>query len=91
MKGEWGGDCRNVTFILATIVGSKNKSIYLRDFKDADFNITHFANFKFAYFKIEWVNLVNLTKWLISVTNFHFGYLKGTRLKFKLYFCSFCV
>ena len=32
---------------------SKTKSIYLRDFKDVDFNFTRFANFKFAYFEIE--------------------------------------
>ena len=51
MKGE--GDCRTVTFVLATIVGSKNKNIHLRDFKDVDFNFIHFANFKFAYFEIE--------------------------------------
>ena len=51
MKGE--GDCRTVTFALATLVGSKNKNIHLRDFKDVDFNFTHFANFKFAYFEIE--------------------------------------
>ena len=63
MKGE--RDCRTVTFVLATIVGSKIKSIHLRDFKDVDFNFTHFANFKFAYFKIEeifgliWVKLQN--------------------------------
>ena len=63
MKGE--RDCRSVTFVLATIVGSKNKNIHLRDFKDVDFNFTHFANFKFAYFEIEvsfgliWVNLQN--------------------------------
>ena len=47
------------------IVGSKNKSIHLRDFKDVDFNFTYFANFKFAYFEIEvsfrliWVNIQN--------------------------------
>ena len=63
MKGE--GDCRTVSFVLATIVGSKNKNIHLRDFKDVDFNFTHFANFKFAYFEIEesfgliWVKLQN--------------------------------
>ena len=63
MKGE--GDCRTVSFVLATIVGSKNKNIHLWDFKDVDFNFTHFANFKFAYFEIEvsfgliWVNLQN--------------------------------
>ena len=63
MKGE--GDCRTITFVLATIVGSKNRSIHLRDFKDVDFNFTHFANSKFAYFEIEesfvliWVKLQN--------------------------------
>ena len=63
MKGE--GYCRTVTLVLATIVGSKNKNIHLQDFKDADFNFTHFANFEFAYFKIEesfgliWVKLQN--------------------------------
>ena len=46
-------------------MGSKNKSIYLRDLKDVDFNFTHFANFEFAYFEMEvsfgtiWVNLQN--------------------------------
>ena len=60
-----GEDSRSITFGLATIVGSKNKSTYLRDFKDMGFNFTHFANFKFAYFEIEvsfgliWVNLQN--------------------------------
>ena len=34
-------------------MGSKNKSIYLRDFKDVGFNSAHFTNFKFAYFEIE--------------------------------------
>ena len=51
MKGE--GDCRSVTFVLATIVGSKNNYIHLRDFKNVDFNFTHFANFEFVYFEIE--------------------------------------
>ena len=51
MKGE--GDCRTVSFILATIVGSKTKNIHLRDFKDVNFDFTHFANFTFAYFEIE--------------------------------------
>ena len=46
-------------------MGSKSKTIYLRDFKDVDFNFTDFANFKFVYFEIEvsfgliWVNLQN--------------------------------
>ena len=63
MKGE--GDCRTFLLVLATIVGSKNKNIHLRDFKDVDFNFTHFANFKFAYFEIEeclglvWVKFQN--------------------------------
>ena len=59
------GYCRTVKFVLATIMGSKNKNIHLRDFKDVDFNCTDFANFKFAYFEIEksfgliWVKLQN--------------------------------
>ena len=63
MKEE--GDCRSVTFVLPTIVGSIDKNIDLRDFKDVGFNFTHFANFKFAYFEIEesfesiWVKLQN--------------------------------
>ena len=63
MKEEDG--CRTVSFVSATIVGSKNKNIHLRDFKDVDFSFTHFANFKFAYFEIEesfgliWVKLQN--------------------------------
>ena len=61
MKGE--GDCRTVTFVLATVMVSKNKNIHLRNFKDVEFNFTHFADFKFAYFEIEgcfglmWVKL----------------------------------
>ena len=63
MKGE--GDCKTVTFVLATIVGSKNKNILLRDFYVVDFNFTHLDNFQFAYFEIEesfgliWVKLQN--------------------------------
>ena len=63
MKGE--GDCRTFLLVLATIVGSKNKNIHLGDFKDVDFNFTHFANFKYVYFEIEessgliWVKLQN--------------------------------
>ena len=71
-KGE--GDSKSITFILATIVGPKNKTIRLRDFKDVDFNFTHFANFKCAYFEIEenfgliWVKLHNdRFHWQISV------------------------
>ena len=63
MKAE--GDCKTVTFNLAIILGSKNKNILLRDFKDVNFNFTHLANFKFAYFEIKesfvliWVKLQN--------------------------------
>ena len=59
MKGH--GDCGTDTFALVTIVGSKNKNIHLRDFKNVDFNFTHFANFNFAYFKIGliWVKSQN--------------------------------
>ena len=63
MKGE--EDCRIVTFIIVKIVGRKNENIHLRDFKDVDFNFTHFTNFQFAYFEIEerfwliWVKLQN--------------------------------
>ena len=42
-----------VTFVSASIVGSKIKNIHLRDFKDVDFNFTYFANCKFASFEIE--------------------------------------
>ena len=34
-------------------MGSRNKNIHLRDFKDVGFNFTHFTNFKFASFEIE--------------------------------------
>ena len=43
----------------------KNNNIHLLNFQDVDFNFTHFANFKFAYFEIEesfwliWVKLRN--------------------------------
>ena len=87
MKGE-GGDCRRVTLVLAKIVGSKNKSIYLRHFNDVDYFVTHFANFKFAYFEIE---LGKLTKWTISLENFPFDYIKGACFKNRLYFWTFCV
>ena len=56
-------DCRSATFVLVTIVDSKNQTIHLRDFKDVDFNFTYFANYKFAYFEVEvsfgliWINL----------------------------------
>ena len=56
MKGE--GDCKSVTFVLATIAGSKNKSVHLRDFKDVDFNFTYFAYFEIEVsFGLIWVNL----------------------------------
>ena len=84
MKGE--GNYRTVTFVLSTIVGSKNKIIHLRDFNNVDFNFTHFASFKFSYFEIE--ESFGLI-WVLE--NFHFGYLKGARFKERLYFYSFCV
>ena len=46
-------DCRSATFVLVTIVDSKNQTIHLRDFKDMNFNFTYFANYKFAYFEVE--------------------------------------
>ena len=46
MKVE--GDYRTVTFVLATIAGSKNKNIHLQDFKDVGFTFT-----KFAYLKLK--------------------------------------
>ena len=51
MKGE--GDCRTATFVLATIVGSENKNIHLRDFKDVDFNLTHFTNLNLLILKLK--------------------------------------
>ena len=63
IKGE--GGYRTVAFVLATLMGSISKNIHLQDFKDVDFDFTHFANFKFAYFEIEesfgliWVKLQN--------------------------------
>ena len=38
-----------------------------------------------------WFNLGKLKKWPISLPNIRFGYLKGVRFKYRLYFCSFCV
>ena len=59
-------------------------------FSDMDFNLAHFANFKFAHFKIEesfgliWVKLQNGRSHLqISIL--------GGRFRYGLYFCSFCV
>ena len=65
------------TFIWIKL-GSKNKNIQLRDFKDAfssmDFNFSHFSNFNFAHFEIE-----------VS-----FGYyLKGPCFKCRLSFPHF--
>ena len=56
------------------------------------FNFVHFANFKLAYFEIEVsFNFGKLTKWLISLANFDFGYLKGAPFKYRVDFCSFFV
>ena len=66
MKGSpWALEGGIAETFVATIVGSKNKSIYIRDFNDADFNFTDFANFKFVNFEIEvslyliWLNWQN--------------------------------
>ena len=54
MNGDGrGGIAEALHSFVATTVGSKSKTIHLRDFKDVDLNFTHFANFKFAYFEIE--------------------------------------
>ena len=60
-------------------MGSINKNFHLRDLKDAfpSMNITlaYFANFNFAHFEIEkkiCANLGKITKWSISLANFHF-------------------
>ena len=63
-------------------------------FSNTDFNFAHFTNFHFSHFEIEkkfWVNLGKITKWLISLLNFHFGYLKGACFKYGPYFCSICL
>ena len=63
MKGEVG--LQNPYIRFCHNCGFKNKNIHLRDFRDVDFNFTHFANFKFAYFEIEesfgliWLKLQN--------------------------------
>ena len=95
MKGDGRGRIAEALHsFLDTIVGSKNKTIHLRDFKDVDLNFTYFANFKFGYFEIElnfrfiWLNLRN-GRYHLPI--FHFGYLKGARFKYRPYFCSFCV
>ena len=74
MKGEGGGlQKRYIRFSQKTVC-SKSKSIYLRDFQDVDFNFTHFANFRFAYFEIEvsfWLICLDLPNdrfhWQISI------------------------
>ena len=86
-RREWGGgrgDCRSVTFVLITIVGSKTKSIYLRDFKDVDFNFTHLGNFKFAYFEIE------VSFGLISVGHFGQNWIKIIDCSMTVENCHFC-
>ena len=52
------------------------------------FNFAHFANFDFAHFKVE--EKFELI-WVKLLANLHFGYLKGARFRYGLYFCSFCV
>ena len=44
-------------------------------FSSMDFTLAHFANFNFAHFEIEkkvYANLGKITKWSISLANFHF-------------------
>ena len=83
MKGE--GDWRTVSFVLATIVGSKNKNIHLRDFEDVRFNFTHFANFKFAYFEIE-VSFGSNYKMADFTSKFPFWVLKRCSFQLKALF-----
>ena len=87
MKGE--GELQKGYIRFSHHFGFKKQKIYLRDFKkDVDVNFTHFSNLKFVYFEME---LGKLTKWLISLANFHFGHLKGARFKYRFYFRSLCV
>ena len=59
-------------------------------FSYMDFNLAHFANFKFAHFEIEesfgliWVKLQN------GRSHLQISILDG-RFRYGLYFCSFCV
>ena len=69
MKGE--GDFRIVSFVLATIVGSKNKNINLRDLKDVDFNFTHFAYFEIEEsFELIWIKSQNGPFWVLKRCSF---------------------
>ena len=81
MKREW--DFRTVSFVLAAIVGSKNKNIHLRDLKDVNFLLI--LNLLILKLKTILVTLGKITKWSISFANFHFGYLTGVCFKY-LYF-----
>ena len=63
-------------------------------FSNMDFDFAHFAHFNFAHFEIEenfGLILGKIRKWLISLAKFHFGYSKGARFNYGLYFRSFCV
>ena len=63
-------------------------------FCNMDFNFAHFSNFSFTYFEIEesfGLVLDKITKRLISLANFQFGYLKGACLRYGVYLCSFYV
>ena len=77
------GDFRTVSFVLATIVCSKNKNIHLRDLKDVNFLLI--LNLLILKLKKILVTLGKITKWPISLANFHFDYLKGACFKY-LYF-----
>ena len=74
----------------------KSKSIYLRDFKVAflkyGFQFCSFYWFQFCSFlnwRKFWVNLSKITKSSISLANFHFEFLEGTRFNYGLYFVHF--
>ena len=85
MKGEGELEKRYICF--SHDCGFKKQKHLFTRFQDVDF--------KFPSFEIEvssiWINLGKLTKWPISLANFHVVYLKGARFKYRLYFCSFCV
>ena len=71
MKREW--DFRTVSFVLAAIVGSKNKNIHLRDLKDVNFLLI--LNLLILKLKTILVTLGKITKWPISFAKFPFWVL----------------
>ena len=77
MKGE--GDCRTVSFVLATIVGLKIKTSFYENLRIwiLILLILLILNLLIVWnWRKFWVNLGKNTKWPISLANFHFGYLK---------------